>query len=104
MGFNDILKRLFGNKADRDMKELLPIVSKVNAEWEKIKGVSHDELRQISADLKAKIHAHVKAEEDEIASLKAKWKMKNLRSRKERRFITGSISWKNRLTQNWKMF
>ena len=85
MGFNDILKRLFGNKADRDMKELLPIVSKVNAEWEKIKGVSHDELRQISADLKAKIHAHVKAEE-------------------ERRFITGSISWKNRLTQNWKMF
>ena len=31
MGFNDILKRLFGNKADRDMKELLPIVSKVNA-------------------------------------------------------------------------
>lgn len=72
MGFNDILKRLFGNKADRDMKELLPIVSKVNAEWEKIKGVSHDELRQISADLKAKIHAHVKAEEDEIASLKAK--------------------------------
>ena len=72
MGFNDILKRLFGNKADRDMKELLPIVSKVNAEWEKIKGVSHDELRQISADLKAKIHAHVKAEEDEIAALKAK--------------------------------
>ncbi len=72
MGFNDILKSLFGNKSDRDLKELLPIASKVNVEWEKIKGVSHDELRQISADLKAKIHAHVKAEEDEIASLKAK--------------------------------
>ena len=42
MGFNDILKSLFGNKADRDLKELLPIASKVNAEWEKIKGVSHD--------------------------------------------------------------
>ena len=72
MGFNDILKSLFGNKSDRDLKELLPIASKVNAEWEKIKGVSHDELRQISAELKAKIHAHVKAEEDEIASSKAK--------------------------------
>ena len=72
MGFNDILKSLFGNKSDRDLKELLPIASKVNAEWEKIKGVSHDELRQISADLKAKIHAHVKEEEDEIASLKAR--------------------------------
>ena len=51
MGFNDILKSLFGNKSDRDLKELLPIASKVNAEWEKIKGVSHDELRQISADV-----------------------------------------------------
>ena len=50
MGFNDILKRLFGNKADRDMKELLPIVSKVNAEWEKIKGVSHDELKMCIRD------------------------------------------------------
>ena len=33
MGFNDILKSLFGNKSDRDMKELMPIVAKVNAEW-----------------------------------------------------------------------
>jgi len=72
MGFNDILKRLFGNKADRDLKELLPIVSKVNAEWEKIKGLSHDDLRKVSADLRSKIHACVKEEEDEIASLKAK--------------------------------
>ena len=36
MGFNDILKSLFGNKSDRDLKELLPIASKVNAEWEKM--------------------------------------------------------------------
>ena len=72
MGFNDILKSMFGNKADRDMKELLPVVKKVNAEWEKIKGLSHDDLRKVSADLKAKIHAHVKSEEDEIAALKAK--------------------------------
>ncbi|WP_065220019.1 MULTISPECIES: preprotein translocase subunit SecA [Butyricimonas] len=72
MGFNDILKKLFGNKADRDMKELLPVVKKVNTEWEKIKGLSNDDLRKVSADLKAKIHAHVKSEEDEIAALKAK--------------------------------
>ena len=40
MGFNDILKSLFGNKSDRDMKELMPIVAKVNAEWEKLKSIS----------------------------------------------------------------
>ncbi len=72
MGFNDILKSLFGNKSDRDMKELRPIVGKINAEWEKIKGLSNDELRAVSADLKAQLHAHVKSEEDEIAALKAR--------------------------------
>ena len=72
MGFNDILKSMFGNKSDRDMKELLPVVKKVNTEWEKIKGLSNDDLRKVSADLKAKIHALVKSEEDEFAALKGK--------------------------------
>jgi len=72
MGFNDILKKLFGNKSDRDLKELRPIVAKVNAEWERVKQLSNDELRAVSADLKAKVRTHIKAEEDEIAALKAK--------------------------------
>ena len=52
MGFNDILKSLFGNKSDRDMKELMPIVAKVNAEWEKLKSISADELRAVAEDMK----------------------------------------------------
>lgn len=70
MGFNDVLKKLFGNKSDRDMKELLPIVGQVNAEWEKIKGLSHDELREVANGLKAKIRAHIREEEEEIVALK----------------------------------
>lgn len=70
MGFNDVLKKLFGNKSDRDMKELLPIVGKVNAEWEKIKGLSHDELREVANGLKAKIKAYIRKEEEEIVALK----------------------------------
>lgn len=70
MGLNDVLKKLFGNKSDRDMKELLPIVGEVNAEWEKIKGLSHDELRGVANDLKSKIKAHICEEEQEIAALK----------------------------------
>ena len=72
MGFNDILKKLFGNKSDRDMKELLPIVAKVNAEWEKIKGLSHDELRAVAEDLKKQVREYIREEEEEIASLKRK--------------------------------
>jgi len=70
MGFNDVLKKLFGNKSDRDMKELLPIVGQVNAEWEKLKGLSHDELREVANGLKTKIRAHIREEEEEIAALK----------------------------------
>ena len=72
MGLNDILKKLLGNKSDRDMKELVPIVGKVNAEWEKIKGLSNDELRAAADDLKAKIRAHIQEEQDEITELKRK--------------------------------
>lgn len=72
MGLNDILKKLLGNKSDRDMKELVPIVSQVNAEWEKIKGLSNDELRAAADDLKAKIRAHIQEEQDEITELKRK--------------------------------
>lgn len=72
MSLNDILKSLFGNKSDRDLKELLPIATKINAEWDKVKGLSNDELRGVTVDMKAKIHAHVKAEEEEIATLKAR--------------------------------
>ena len=42
MGFNDILKSLFGNKYDREIKALMPIVATVNAEWEKLKRIIAD--------------------------------------------------------------
>lgn len=70
MGFNDVLKKLFGNKSDRDMKELVPIVGQVNAEWEKIKDLSNDELRAVADDLKGRIRARIREEQDEIAALK----------------------------------
>ena len=37
MGFNDILKKLFGNKAQRDLKEIEPYVEKIKTAYEKIK-------------------------------------------------------------------
>lgn len=70
MGLNDILKKLFGNKADRDMKELTPIVAKVNDEWELIKGLSNDELRGESEKMKLEIRNFIKPLEDEISALK----------------------------------
>lgn len=72
MGLNDILKSLFGNKSDRDMRELMPVVAQVNGEWEKVRKLSHDELREAAAGLKREVREYVRQEEEEIASLKRK--------------------------------
>ena len=45
MGFSDLLKKMFGSKADRDLKEIRPILNKALAAYEKIDKMSDDELR-----------------------------------------------------------
>ncbi|MGL5681761.1 MAG: preprotein translocase subunit SecA [Marinifilaceae bacterium] len=70
MGLNDILKKLFGNKADRDLKELKPIVAKVNEQWEEVKKLTNDELRAESEKMKQDIRDFIKPLQDEIVALK----------------------------------
>ncbi len=52
------------------MKELRPIVAQVNEEWNKVKEMSHDELRNATAEMKEKVREYIRQEEEEIASLK----------------------------------
>ncbi len=51
----NLIAKFFGTKSQRDIKELLPYVEKVNAEFALLKDLSNDELRRVSADLKAHI-------------------------------------------------
>ena len=71
MGFNDILKKIFGNKAQRDLKEIEPYVEKIKAAYEKVKTLNNDELRDLSESLKLKIQQYVEPEVKRIAELKA---------------------------------
>ena len=66
-----ILKKVFGDKAAKDRKELQPFVDKTNAEFEKLKSISSDELRNITASLRQQIKDYVAAEENEISQLQA---------------------------------
>ncbi len=68
---NNTLKKLFGNKSDRDLKELTPYLGKIKTEYERISLLSHDELREESAKLKQKIQDYIADENTEIANLKA---------------------------------
>ncbi len=71
MGFNDFLKKILGNKAQRDMKEISPEVEKIKIVYEEIKSLSNDELRARTESLKAKIQEAVKQDNDQIDELKA---------------------------------
>lgn len=71
MGFNDILKKLFGNKAQRDLREIAPHVEKIRIAYEKIKILSNDELRTKTIELKQYILESASTEKKQISELKA---------------------------------
>ena len=67
-----ILGQFLGNKSDRDIKEITPMLENIKAEYVRIMQLTNDELRAESAKLKQIINDRIKPEEDEIAALKAK--------------------------------
>lgn len=49
------LKKIFGNKQERDIEELRPVVAQINEEYAKLKSLSHDELRHKTIEFRAAI-------------------------------------------------
>ncbi len=66
----NILQRLFGTKSDRDMKELKPILTKIQAAYETIEQLSNDQLRNKTNEFKQKLKQAVQDNENRIAELK----------------------------------
>lgn len=71
MGIGDFFKKIVGNKAQRDMKEVSPDVERIKAAYENIKGLTNDELRARTEILKNKIQEAVASENAQITKLKA---------------------------------
>ncbi len=55
MAFANIIGKLFGTKADRDMKQVKPILDKILAGYDSIDSLTNDELRARSAALRDKL-------------------------------------------------
>jgi preprotein translocase subunit SecA len=68
----DLLKKLFGTKSEKDIKELQSRVDSINEIFKGLSGISDDQLRSKSNDLKVKLKAAVKTENDEILTITAK--------------------------------
>ena len=72
MNFNNFLKSLFGDKSNRDMKLIQPIVEKVKAAYPEIQKLSNDELRAKTKELQQYVQDSAKEQKQQIAELKAK--------------------------------
>ncbi|MCQ2286158.1 MAG: preprotein translocase subunit SecA [Bacteroidales bacterium] len=67
----NFLSKLFGTKADRDLKELQPYLDRALETYETIKTLSNDELRHKTVEFKEKIANAVAEEENRISEIKA---------------------------------
>ena len=70
MGVNDFLKKLFGNKSQRDLKEIQPIVDKINAIYPTLASLTNDELRARVTKVREELKASKADKEKEISDLK----------------------------------
>lgn len=72
MDVGKVLGKFLGNKADRDMREVMPKVDKIKAAYESMPELSNDQLREKSAELKQKVKDFVADERSQMEALKAK--------------------------------
>ena len=70
MSFTDVFKKLFGTKADRDMKALRPTLNKVLEAYKEIDVLDDDALRARCQALKDKIQAAIAADEGRISEIR----------------------------------
>ena len=71
MGWNDFISKIIGNKAQRDLNEINPVVKRVKEAYVEIEKLSNDELRNRTKELERRIQEYVSEEKSQIAELKA---------------------------------
>lgn len=81
MGFNSFLSKIFGNKSQRDMKELYPYVDKIKSFESELSHMSNDDLRCRVQDIRRYISDYVKSERSEIDNLRKEAEGKELEDR-----------------------
>ena len=66
----NIVKKIFGDKHEKNLKELWPVVDLINGEYEKLKPLSDDELKAKTNEFKQRINEHTAETRKQIDELK----------------------------------
>jgi len=68
----NFLNKLFGTKSDRDIKQIMPIVSIINQEYALLHSLTNDELRQKTIEFKERINTYLEDIDIELQNIQAK--------------------------------
>ena len=69
MALADIIKKIFGSKAERDLKAVKPVLNEILAVYPEIDALSHDDLRARSAALRERLRQVEAPFEDRMARI-----------------------------------
>ncbi len=83
MSFTDVFKKIFGTKADRDLKAITPTLNLVLEAYKSIDKLTDDQLREKCQQLKDKIKAAIDSDEKRIAQIREELEGNIPLSRKE---------------------
>ena len=67
-----LIKKIFGDKHEKDLKVIWPIVTEINDHYEQIKNLTNDELKNKTQEFKEKIQAHTEETRKNISELKTR--------------------------------
>ena len=70
------ISKLFGNKYDKDIKSIMPIIESIKTESSKLKSISNDQLRHKTTIFQDAIFKNIETENNNILELKQKAKLK----------------------------
>lgn len=70
-GVSKIFKNLVGDKSDRDIKEVMPLVDDAKEYDQEYAALSNDQLRELSAGFRTRINEYIGDSMAEVANLKA---------------------------------
>jgi preprotein translocase subunit SecA len=78
MAITNFLRRFFGSKSQRDIKEILPLLNKIRETYTVIEKLSNDQLRAKTSELSDLVRNAVKEKEERILELKQQVESGNL--------------------------
>ena len=66
----NILRIIFGTKSEKKLKEIKPLLDKINKEYTRLYSLSNDELREETNKLRGIIQENIKKEKDDYKKRK----------------------------------